>query len=87
MAERICCVCRVKQPTPKMVRIVRVREHNGAVLFFLDKEHKLNGRGCHICPYCIKKAVKTKALDRSFKYRVDENVYRELEKASQEINK
>jgi predicted RNA-binding protein YlxR (DUF448 family) len=71
--ERICCVCRVKQPVNNMTRVARV---NGN--FFVDLTHKMGGRGCHICPNCVQKAVKTKALNRAFKTAVPEDVYNNL---------
>lgn len=75
MVERICCVCRVKQPVDKMKRVARV---NGK--FFVDRTRKMGGRGAHICPNCIEKAVKTKALNRSFKTPVPDKIYNDLSK-------
>jgi predicted RNA-binding protein YlxR (DUF448 family) len=76
--ERICCVCRAKQPADKMIRVARIKNADNSSGFAADKTHKLGGRGCYVCSQCVQKAVKTKALNRSFKCPVPENVYNEL---------
>ena len=70
--ERMCCVCRVRRVATELIRVARV---DGKYL--LDKT---NGRGCYICPTCIDKAIKTKALNRSFKTNIDSEVYQALAK-------
>jgi predicted RNA-binding protein YlxR (DUF448 family) len=76
--ERICCVCRVKQPTMGMVRVARVRQADGSYLFIVDRGQKAGGRGCFVCPKCVDRAVKTRALNRSFKGSVPDSVYMEI---------
>jgi predicted RNA-binding protein YlxR (DUF448 family) len=78
VTERICCVCRVKQPTDKMLRVARLKNAASSYTFVVDKKHQLDGRGVHVCPNCVEKAIKTKALNRSFKCPVPENIYDEL---------
>jgi predicted RNA-binding protein YlxR (DUF448 family) len=56
-----------------MIRVARVKGQ-----FTVDKTHRAGGRGCHICPDCVEKAIKIKALNRSFKCPVGDEVYREL---------
>ena len=42
----------------------------------------MNGRGAYICPQmeCLKKALKSKALDRSLEVTIPQDVYDRLEK-------
>jgi len=68
--ERICCVCRTKKPVGDMIRVARV---NGE--FKIDKT---NGRGAYVCPECVEKCIKTRALNRSFKTQVPQDVYDKL---------
>ena len=62
----------------EMIRVVRT-EDEGLVL---DATGRKNGRGAYICPSaeCLKKAKKTKGLDRSFKMTVSSEVYDSLTK-------
>ena len=48
----------------------------------IDTTGKKNGRGAYICPdaECLKKARKSRGLERAFKMAVDASVYDELEK-------
>jgi predicted RNA-binding protein YlxR (DUF448 family) len=73
LPNRMCCVCRKTAPKTSMIRIVKY--HNK---ISVDKTGRANGRGCHICPSCVEKAIKTKAINRSFKCSVDAAVYEEL---------
>jgi predicted RNA-binding protein YlxR (DUF448 family) len=80
--ERICCVCRIKQSTAVLIRAARVKNENNPkenpYKFAVDRAHKLGGRGCYICPKCIEKSIKSRALNRSFKSPVPDSIYREL---------
>ncbi len=60
------------------MRVVKTPE--GQIL--LDESGRMNGRGAYICrdPECMRKAIKTKGLDRSFREKVPEDVCRQLEK-------
>ena len=42
----------------------------------------MNGRGAYLCPdpECLKKALRSKALDRSLEVTIPEDVYHRLEK-------
>ena len=61
-----------------MIRVVRGTD--GTVS--LDFGGKLNGRGAYICPdpECLKKAIRSKALDRSLEVTIPEEVYARLNK-------
>jgi len=63
-----------------MIRVARLREADNTITFAVDHKHKLGGRGCHICHSCIEKCVKTKALNRSFKGQVPEDIYKDITK-------
>lgn len=62
----------------EMIRVIRTKEGE----FLLDATGKKNGRGAYICPSkeCLRKAVKSKGLERSFKQAIPEEVYEALEK-------
>ena len=66
-----------------MIRVLRTAE--GEIL--IDATGRKNGRGAYLCPSCecLKKAVKSKGLDRSFKMAVPREVYEALEKEMEEL--
>ena len=76
--QRQCMGCRERKEKRQMIRVVRTPE--GAVN--LDFSGKMNGRGAYICPNpeCLKKALRSKALDRSLEVTIPEDVYARLEK-------
>ena len=76
--QRQCMGCRERKPKRDMIRVVRGTD--GTVS--LDFGGKLNGRGAYICPQsqCLKKALRSKALDRSLEVTIPEEVYQRLEK-------
>lgn len=67
-----------RKPKRELIRVVRTPE--GAVS--LDFGGKMNGRGAYLCPdpECLKKALRSKALDRSLEVTIPEDVYHRLEK-------
>ena len=73
---RQCMGCRERREKRQMIRVVRCTD--GTVS--LDFSGKLNGRGAYICPNleCLKKAQKSKALDRSLEVTIPEDVYDRL---------
>ena len=74
--QRQCMGCRERLEKRQLIRVVRTPE--GQVQ--LDFSGKLNGRGAYICPKaeCLKKAQKSKALDRSLEVTIPEEVYARL---------
>ena len=76
--QRQCMGCRERKPKKEMIRVVRGTD--GTVS--LDFSGKMNGRGAYICPRmeCLKKALKSKALDRSLEVRIPDEVYERLHK-------
>ena len=74
---RKCTGCGEMKNKKELIRIVKSEE--GA--FSMDFTGKKPGRGAYICfdVECLKKARKTKGLDRSYKQSVPSEVYDELE--------
>ena len=73
---RQCMGCRERKEKRELIRVVRSPE--GTVS--LDFKGKLPGRGAYICPSetCLKKALKSKALDRNLEVAVPETVLQQL---------
>ena len=80
---RQCIGCGEMKSKKEMIRVLRTAE--GEIL--IDATGRKNGRGAYLCPSCecLKKAVKSKGLDRSFKMAVPREVYEALEKEMEEL--
>ena len=82
--QRQCMGCRERKDKKAMLRVVRGTD--GVVS--LDFSGKLNGRGAYVCPdpECLKKAQKSKALERCLEAEIPQEVYdrmvREMEALS-----
>ena len=76
--QRQCMGCRERMAKRDLIRIVRQPDGNVS----LDFSGKLNGRGAYICPNpeCLKKAQRSKALERSLEVTIPEEVYDRLTK-------
>ena len=76
--QRQCMGCRERKAKRELIRVVRTPE--GEVN--LDFGGKMNGRGAYICPQseCLKKAIRSKALDRSLEVTIPEQVIERLQK-------
>ena len=76
--QRQCMGCRERKAKRELIRVVRTPEGN----VNLDFGGKMNGRGAYLCPQmeCLKKALKSKALDRSLEVTIPQEVYDRLEK-------
>ncbi len=74
---RQCLGCREHKPKPELIRVVRSPE--GEVS--LDFKGKKPGRGAYVCPApeCLKKARKSRALERAFSAPLPEEVWAALE--------
>ena len=75
--QRQCMGCRERKNKSDMIRVVR--KTDGTV--GLDFSGKLNGRGAYICPdaQCLKKAQKSRSLERSLEIEIPDEVYARLE--------
>ncbi len=74
---RQCIGCKEMKAKKDMLRIIKTDDG-----IELDASGRKNGRGAYICKNkeCLKLAIKTKGLERSFKTKVDDNLFDELEK-------
>ena len=75
---RKCVGCGEMKPKKERIRVVRCEDEN----FVLDATGKKNGRGAYICfsRECFEKAVKSKALERSLKMSIPQEIYESLKK-------
>ena len=80
---RKCTGCQEMKDKRELIRIVR----NDEGQFSLDMTGKKPGRGAYICPNgeCLKKAQKSKGLERSFKTAVPNDVYESLVSALEAV--
>lgn len=74
--QRKCIACQDRDNKKELIRIVKNKEGQ----IFIDLTGKANGRGAYICKdsECLKKAIKSKALNRAFKMEVPNEVYEKL---------
>ena len=74
---RMCVGCREMKEKRELIRVVRTAEHSGEI----DLIGKKSGRGAYICndPACLKKARKSKSLERALNVSLDDEVYLRLE--------
>jgi len=73
---RMCVGCREMKPKKELLRVVKPPA--GVIAF--DRVGKAPGRGAYVCPdpACLKKAQKSKALDRALETAVPQEVYEML---------
>ena len=76
--QRQCMGCRERKAKRELIRVVRGTDGNVT----LDFGGKAPGRGAYICPNaeCLKKALRSKALDRSLEVTIPQEVIDRLEK-------
>ena len=76
--QRQCMGCRERKAKKELIRVVRTPEGGVQV----DFSGKVNGRGAYLCPdpECLRKAQRSKALERSLEIAIPEEVYTRLEK-------
>ena len=79
---RRCTGCGEQKPKKELVRVVKTPD--GKIL--LDLTGKISGRGAYICnnAECLKKARKSKRIDRTFEMTIPDEVYKQME---EEISK
>ena len=79
---RQCIGCREMKPKKELIRVVRSPEGEISV----DFRGKKSGRGAYVCPdpACLKKAAKSRALERTFETAIPDEVYALLEKQMEE---
>ena len=74
---RQCLGCREMKPKRELIRVVRGPQGDVA----LDFRGKAPGRGAYVCPSleCLKRARKSRALERAFDAPIPDEVYAALE--------
>ena len=74
---RMCVGCREMKPKAQLLRVVKPAEGEARI----DRTGKASGRGAYICPRpeCLKKAQKSRALERALDAKIDETVFSQLE--------
>lgn len=74
---RMCAGCAEHKPKKELVRVVRTPE--GVVE--LDLTGKKSGRGAYVClnPACLKKARKTRRIERALDCPIPDAVYDRME--------
>ena len=89
MAKKIplrqCIGCGEMKSKKEMLRILRTQEEE----IILDATGRKNGRGAYICPNaeCLKRAKKSKGLERSFKMKIEDEIYDSLTKEIENFEK
>ena len=73
---RQCVGCREMKPKKELVRVVKSPQGE----ISLDFRGKAPGRGAYLCPNgaCLKKAIKSKALERGFEMPIPPEIYEGL---------
>ena len=76
--QRQCMGCQERKDKKALIRVVRTPE--GQVC--LDFSGKLNGRGAYLCPdpECLKKAIRSKVLERKLEAPIPQEIYDRLAK-------
>ena len=82
---RKCVGCGEVKNKKELIRVLKNTEGQ----FMIDVTGRLNGRGAYVCRdvNCLKKAIKSKGLERSFKMQIDNSIYEALEKEFDELDK
>ncbi len=75
---RMCTGCGEMKTKKEMIRVLKTPEED----IIIDATGKKNGRGAYICCTleCLRKAVKTKGLERSLKVSIPKELIETLEK-------
>jgi len=73
---RQCLGCREMKPKRELIRVVRSPQGE----ISLDFKGKAPGRGAYLChdPACLKKATKSRAIERAFEVSIPEEIYARL---------
>lgn len=74
---RKCTGCGEMKPKKELVRVVKSPEGE----IFLDLTGKKNGRGAYVCrdAECLKKAQKSKRIERSFECAIPDEIFKKME--------
>lgn len=74
---RKCTGCGEMKPKKELVRVVKTPEGE----ISLDPTGKMNGRGAYLCkdPQCLRKAQKSKRIEKALSCTVPDKIYNKLE--------
>ena len=74
---RMCVGCREMKPKKELLRVVKPQDGDAHI----DRVGKAPGRGAYVCDdiECLRKARKTKALERALEFRIEDSLFDELE--------
>ena len=80
--KRQCVGCREMYPKKDLIRVVKTNDGK----ISLDTAGKKSGRGAYICrnAECLKRAEKSRALERAFSCSISKEVYEELKESLSE---
>ncbi len=75
---RQCLGCREMKPKMELIRVVRSPDGEQIAL---DFKGKAPGRGAYLCPDpdCLKKAIRSRALERAFSAQIPQEIYDRLQ--------
>lgn len=74
---RMCVGCREMKPKMELLRVVKPQDGDAHI----DRVGKAPGRGAYVCDdiECLRKARKTRALERALECKIEETVFDALE--------
>lgn len=82
LPQRTCIGCGQQKDKRDLIRIVK----NNQGEIFLDKSGKEPGRGAYICDNteCLERLIKSRKLEKSFKMKIEDNIYNKLKEMIKE---
>lgn len=74
---RMCVGCREMKPKAQLLRVVKPAEGDARI----DTTGKAQGRGAYVCGQieCLRRAIKSRALDRALDTKIEDAVFEQLE--------
>ena len=74
---RMCVGCREMKPKVQLLRVVKPQDGEAHI----DRTGKAQGRGAYVCGQieCLRKARKSRALERALEAQIDDGVFSQLE--------
>ena len=82
--SRQCVGCREAGAKRDLIRVIRTPQ--GQVI--LDPTGRMNGRGAYLCRHveCLRKARRSRGLERSLKVTIPDEIYDRLEEELRDID-
>ena len=80
---RMCVGCREMKPKKQLLRVVKPQDGDAHI----DDTGRAPGRGAYVCPSaeCLKKARRSRALERALEAKMDDAVFAWLEAQIQSL--